>query len=201
MKIPRDWSQVTIEQYVLLQKTVTDKLLTQVERDELRITRAIILTGGDDIEETTTMEELMWVDKLINTPMSTKISPRIRLNGNLYRVILNPTKELASRFKMAMNAAKDGDENLHRLMFAICVPIKGIFRSREIQLDGAETQKRVEDFKQLPVSIAYPISLFFCNLSKELSKNTHQYLDEMVTTMTTTLNQTQQSLKDMAGLP
>lgn len=194
--IPRNWNDITVEKFVELQKTFKEKPQTELERHDLLVKRALILTDLEiDEIENLPINELNRVDELLAKPFG-KIPSHIRLNKRLYRVIINPTVESSKRFKMVMNACKEGDENLHRIIYSVCVPVRNLFSKKEKQMQAWEVQQCVEDFKQLPAGTALSIWLFFCQLSNELSNVTLQYLDEKMKQMKT---QVESSLKDLAG--
>lgn len=194
--IPRNWNDITVEKFVELQKTFKEKPQTELERHDLLVKRALILTDLEIEEiENLPINELNRVDELIAKPFG-KMPTHIRLNKRIYRVIINPTVESSKRFKMVMNACKEGDENLHRIIYSVCVPIKNLWSKKEKEMQAWEVQQCVEDFKQLPAGTALSIWLFFCQLSNELSNVTLQFLEQKMKQMQ---SKVQDSLKDLAG--
>ncbi len=190
--IPRRWNQVSIERYNQLVKTIDEKqklpvdvtTLTeaqiyaiQIADLELMIKRCLILTDLEyEQAEALATRELMKVNELIAKPIKNKLTRFFKLDGQLYEICLNPTKENARRYMNVMNACKeDGVTNMHRIMFAISKPINNVFRKKEVKIAPENIDAVVESFRQVPISIAKPVVVFFCNLSIRLTKDSLEF--------------------------
>ena len=178
--IPSSWDSVTVESYVPFQKTLSENPQSESEAYDLRIKRACLLANVD-VDEVLNLphKELMKVDDLLKKPIPTKIIKRFRLKGHLYQAHLDPRKYTAGEYMAVMNACKDkGAENIHRILFLVCRPINKV--GSIITIPPDEVEQRINDFKELPVSIGYPIALFFWNLSKKLTDATLDYSTEIL---------------------
>jgi len=179
--IPTNWSQVTLESYVPFQKTLDEVPETELQKHDLRVKRACLLANVEpEVIMNMTMDEIAKVDDLIKSPRPTKIVKSFRINGQTYRVKLDPRKYNAGEYMAVMNACKDnGGENLHRILFLVCEPVNNWGRKKKFTPD--EFEARMKDFKQLPVSIAYPIAVFFWTLSRKLTDVILDYSEETMT--------------------
>ncbi|MGL4598542.1 MAG: hypothetical protein ACRCYO_13575 [Bacteroidia bacterium] len=216
--IPRKWHEVSIETYNTLQKMsaahtsssgnidvgdLTDLESISLQRkmvDEL-IAKAVCLTNIDpEVIEALPMKELYKVNDLIKKPIPQKIREFFRLDGQLYQVCLNPTKENARRYMSVMNACKDnGVDNFHRIMFAISKPINNVVRRKEVPIPPDKIDSVVESFKRIPISTAQPVVVFFCNLSIKLINDSLEFSNRQMKEIQTLLQAEAASLKDMVG--
>lgn len=188
--IPTNWNDVTLESYVPYRKTFEEYTEEQVEkmtpeafelaRLDLRIKRACLLANVEPEEILKlTQEELLKVDDLEKIPIPTKIAKSFRINGQTYKPQLDPRKYTGGEYMAVMNACKDkGSDNIHRILFLVCKPVN--VWGKEIKFEAHEIEARMNDFKKLPVSIAYPIALFFWNLSRVLTDATLDYSSELM---------------------
>jgi hypothetical protein len=198
MRIPKNWNDITVGQFQEYQKTLNEEPFDAIEEQSLLERRAMALTGWDqDQIDRLKITELYQINQIVNKPLPTKIPKRIRVAGKLYRVILDPTKEDAVRYKMVMNACKEKEVQLHRLMFSLCVPIK--WWGKDIDLDPWEIQDRLNEFKDVPMTIANPIIVFFWTLSNVLTKDILQYSDQILTKMNKEVLTGIDSTRDMVG--
>jgi hypothetical protein len=73
-----------------------------------------------------------------------------------------------------MNQLKDSKiENLHKVIFQVCREVD--WKGKTIEIDLKELPARIESFKQLPLKVANPISVFFWSLCDTLTEDTLQY--------------------------
>lgn len=174
--IPKNWDNITIDQYAALKKTESVKPKDELEEHDLRVQRACIITGLDLNEiNSWPFKELLKVDDLMKTPLPTKIIKTFRLNGKLYRFRENPKKYSGGEYCAIMNACKDASvsreselKSMHRLCYLICKPVNILGFKQKIT-EPEEIEKRIDDFKQLPLKIANPMALFFWALSETLT--------------------------------
>ncbi len=183
--IPRNWNQVTVEMFQELSKTFKEEPQTVSGAMDLLIKRAVILTDLEvsEIEELP-IEELYKVNDLLKKPMPEKIPKYIKHKGHLYAIRLNP-KEESARVHMAVmnNCKEDGIKSMHRIMFSVCRPIKSLWSQKELKLSPTEIEQRIEDFKQLPISLVNPVVVFFWALTNRLMTDILEYSDEKMKEM------------------
>ena len=198
--IPTNWSQVTLENFYPFARTLSEEPKTELQMLELMIKRACFLSNEEvEVIEDLPAEELNKVNELIATPYPTKINKFIRFKGQLYKVILDPRKEKSWRYKAIMNECRKEGDNLHRLMYLCCVPIKSILNQKEIEVPAHEVAERMESFKQLPISIVNPIVVFFCSHSKTLTENILSFSDQELRKMNKTIQEEIEYFKNMDG--
>ena len=96
-----------------------------------------------------------------------------------------------------MNAWKEKDVQLHRLMFSVCVPIN--WRGKDQDLKPYEVQERLNEFKSMPMTIANPIVVFFWALSNDLTQSILQFSNSKMKEMNKMVTTEIDSIKSMAG--
>jgi hypothetical protein len=200
--IPATWQEVTLENFYPLERTLKEEPKDEVEKHDLLVKRACFISDMEveEVQELT-MNELLVVDKLLRTPLPTKLNLSFKLNGRLYVVKLDPTKWDAWRYKAVMNECRNiGSDNLHKLMFLVSVEIKNRFSTKEIKCPPEEVEERMEEFKQLSVALANPLVVFFYNLSNDLTENILSFSEAQMKKMKMTLNQETDYLKNSDGL-
>lgn len=193
------WDNVTIEQFAELQKTLNQKHDNPVDKLNQWILQVSIITGKDLEEvEKMTIEELKPIEKLLITPIPTKLHKRFHINGIAYKFITNPNELTGGQYMSIMEYVKDDPfKRLNEIMFCLARPIKLTLKGwKEYDFEAHEIADRMEDFKKMPISIANPIAVFFCRLSKDLTKSLEsssleeiQKLTEMVQKMTEEIQQ------------
>lgn len=189
--IPKDWSKVTLGQYVELE------LLGDYDKDPEQVllrktTEAHILTGLDVEEiDKLTIADIMVMRDLLNSKMPQIIQKRFKLKGIRYEVELNPSALNYGQFTSVLNLIRSSPvKNMHQVLFNICRPYKRrIFWRKYYDFKPGEVRERINDFKSITMDIANPIMVFFCNLSQELSNLTLSYLDNQNRMMQTKIKE------------
>jgi hypothetical protein len=75
------------------------------------------------------------------------------------------------------------------------------FRKKYIKLEDHQTIELIDQFKDIPMSVANPIAVFFFNLSTEFTRILNDYSDQKLKEMNKILDQTKTDLlKDTDGL-
>ena len=202
--IPKNWKQVNIELFTKLYPTFKTEELTDSEIVDNKI-KQLSYIKGISLEEAKmcTVSEGNKVKELLSLPLPTKIVKLFKLNGVTYRFNISANDLDAGGYIGVMNAIKeDPIKNMHVTMFNLATPVKykwyrGGFVPYEFEL--SEVADRMEDFKQLPISIAYPIAVFFSTLSKVLTPVTHNYLSQSLKILKTSLSETKEGLRDLDG--
>jgi hypothetical protein len=198
MKITKDWSDINVGQFQEYQKTLGEEPSNALEEQDLLERRAMALTGFDwDQLGQLTMKQLYAINNIPKTDIKGKLKKRIKVAGRRYRVILDPTKEESLRYKMVMNACKEKDVQLHRLMFSVCVPINWMGKDQDLK--PYEVQERLNEFKSMPMTIANPIVVFFCAVSENLTNVILQFSNNKMKEMNKIVTTEIDSIKNMAG--
>jgi hypothetical protein len=169
-----DWNKITIEQFVKTQAIINQEPEDELDLHAQKKLIAEIITRKS-IEE---IENMLMSDidniylECLTPSLPQKIVKRFKLNGVKYEFDLEATDLTSGRYMSIMESIKGNPlDNLHSVLFNIAHPIKrnalGVFK--RYNFEANEVHKRIEDFKQMPIFIANPIAVFFCNLSKALT--------------------------------
>lgn len=201
MKQPKNWSDITIRKYIERVK-LSRRSGSELETiDQMIKLAAVTFECSEDEAANIGLDKLNQVNQLFRSEKPTKIVKEIRLNGQHFEFGLNPNKLTASQYAGVMEATKDIDLNLHLFLFHLARPYNySWFRKKYIKLEDHQTIELIDQFKDIPMSVANPIAVFFFNLSTEFTKILNDYSDQKMKEMNKILNQTKTDLlKDMDG--
>jgi hypothetical protein len=202
MKQPKNWSDITIRKYIERVK-LSRKSGSELETIEQMIKLAAVTFECSEEEAANIgIDKLNQVNQLFKSDKPTKIVKEIRLNGQHFEFELNPNKLTASQYAGVMEATKDIDINLHLFLFHLARPYNySWFRKKYIKLEDHQTIELIDQFKDIPMSVANPIAVFFFNLSTEFTRILNDYSDQKLKEMNKILDQTKTDLlKDTDGL-
>ena len=202
MKQPKNWSDITIRKYIERVK-LSRKSGSELETIEQMIKLAAVTFECSEEEAANIgIDKLNQVNELFKSDKPTKIVKEIRLNGQHFEFELNPNKLTASQYAGVMEATKDIDINLHLFLFHLARPYNySWFRKKYIKLEDHQTIELIDQFKDIPMSVANPIAVFFFNLSTEFTRILNDYSDQKLKEMNKLLDQTKTDLlKDTDGL-
>jgi hypothetical protein len=202
MKQPKNWSDITIRKYIERVK-LSRKSGSELETIEQMIKLAAVTFECSEEEAANIgLDKLNQVNQLFKSDKPTKIVKEIRLNGQHFEFELNPNKLTASQYAGVMEATKDIDINLHLFLFHLARPYNySWFRKKYIKLEDHQTIELIDQFKDIPMSVANPIAVFFFNLSIEFTRILNDYSDQKLKEMNKILDQTKTDLlKDTGGL-
>lgn len=202
MKQPKNWSDITIRKYIERVK-LSRRSGSELETiDQMIKLAAVTFECSEDEAANIGLDKLNQVNQLFRSEKPTKIVKEIRLNGQHFEFELNPNKLTASQYAGVMEATKDIDLNLHLFLFHLARPYNySWFRKKYIKLEDHQTIQLIDQFKDIPMSVANPIAVFFFNLSIEFTKILNDYSDQKMKEMNKILDQTKTDLlKDMDGL-
>jgi len=174
--LPKNWNDITIEQYVAVYKTLSEDPKDAEAQLNLLVKRVCLLTNQepDWVEDNCTMQDLAKMQDFLKSDLPLKLIKDFRFEGRRYKVDIDPTKYDAGRYMSVMNQLKDSKiENLHKVIFQVCREVD--WKGKTIEVDLKELPSRIESFKQLPLKVANPISVFFWSLSNNLTDVTLQY--------------------------
>lgn len=214
--IPKNWDEVSVDLFVKLYPTFKTGEMTDMEIIDNKV-KQLSLIKGISLEqaELCTTSEANKVKLLLDTPLPTKIVkyfslPRYKTNletgekvsdgKTTYRFNIDANELNSSGYVGIMNAIKeDPIKNMHATLFNLATPVYSLWRLKSYEFSNAEVGDRMEEFKQMPISIAYPIAVFFLNLSKALIPVTEDYLMESLMKMEKELEETKADLLDTDG--
>ena len=223
--IPDNWDKVTIEGYISFMKSLGKETETTGDLARLQMSRVCFLTGcePEDARELT-VEEYTKVQRLTKVDLPQRLIFNFKLKGIRYKLIHQATKLTGKRseaiktldakklsggeYASIMNVAKRGQlDNLHQIMFNLCEPLKFGFRSKfpfigwkAYEFSSAEVEDRINDFKELTMDVTNPASVFFCRVSRDLTKALEDYSYSQLQKMTKQMEELRADLeKDLDG--
>lgn len=196
------WNDITVEQYSKLYPTLKTEGLSDLELvDNTILQMSIIKRITIDQAQYTTTKEVKEIQDFLRSPLPTKIHRFWKSNGVRYEFNIHADRIKAGGYIGIMNGVKDDPiKSLHLNLFNMCKPVKlGLRGWKPYEFKQYEVTERIEEFKQMPISVAYPIAVFFLNLSKHLTKSTPDYLSEQMKKMTNKLDEIKADLTNGVG--
>jgi hypothetical protein len=176
MKLPKGWKDISIGQFIdLLPSNYKDK--NEVEQ-LIHTLKTVSNSSIEEVRKLSIKDAKEYASKLtfLNELPSGKPLMKFKLKGVTYKVEPDAQKCSAGTYITTMHIFQDMDKdpdlvnkNLHIILAQIIKPTYFNWRKfkREYkEVDIMELSKVL--YEELPVSIAYPIIVFFCNLSKLL---------------------------------
>ena len=184
--IPNTWDKISTQQF--MQFNALNKVKGKDAKDTMNILiqKAAILSGLDMYEaEKIPISELSNIKKLAEQGIKSKIYKSFQLNGIWYEVILNPNDLTSERYAGVMEASKvDPIQGIAKTLFYLCKPFKkGLFGRKYYEHKEGDIPKIIEGFNDLPITISYPIAVFFLTLLKEYTDYSLTYSKEKMTQM------------------
>ena len=215
--IPKDWSEVDIELFVKLYPTFKEETLTNSEKIKNKQSQlSIIKNISFEDAENCTVKEAHKVKELLTKEMPTRIVrrfslPKYEINEHTgvsecigkttYRFNIDANDLNAGGYVGVMNAIKDDPiKNMHVSIFNLATPIKRTVKGwTDYEFKHSEVGDRMNEFKKLPLNIAYPISVFFLNLLENLTPVMEDYLSKSMEKMSKELDKTKEDLLNGDG--
>ena len=178
-RLPRDYSEVTIKQLIELKAIDEDKTIDAEPAPHL--TRALLrLSVFNDVpyEELESMpiselkDDIKKLGFLDTLPSDKKIE-WFKCGGYWWKVNYDITKLSAGSYIDLDMYVKDPDkvlENTHKIMALFCTPFRWL---RKTKLPDEVMWDKLKD---VPVSVAYPLTVFFCNLFQTFIESLPDFL-------------------------
>jgi len=175
MKMPKSWDELTVGQYQELHPTFEKEYKNPVDKV---IEQLMILTNCSNSEiEALTVDDLHALQEqltFLNKPIDQRLRAVFKVKGIRYRFEVNARKLTGGAYISAMHLAeKDPNTKLHQVLFNIAKPINRFGRDKKVGKDFYEDH--VDDFKSLPMSVAFPIVSFFLSLCQVLTTRIEDY--------------------------
>ena len=172
--IPTCWDDITLETYINL-RPVLQTEQTPIERV---INILCVLTGEKrEVIRNMRLDDYKKVSnkmEFLNTKIPSEIKKRrYKIGGQWYKFKTDARKLLFSEYISTMELMQNIGENeeiiytsLPKLLTIVCRPVKrkfGLFWIDK-KVDGEMIRNTVDNFhKNMPITIAYPIGVFFCH--------------------------------------
>lgn len=180
--IPTCWDDITLETYINLRPI----LQTEQQPMERLINILCVLTGKKrEVIRNITLDDYHKIAKkmeFLDTPIPGKLKKRrFKIGGKWYVFKIDAKKLLFSEYISTMELMQNIGENeeviytsLPQLLTIVCRPIKKRFSLfwTDIKVDGELVRSTVDNFhKNMPITIAYPIGVFFYHHWTSLTKD------------------------------
>ena len=207
--IPTKWEDVTIGNYINLRPVLNSKL-NPIERV---INILAVLTGQKrDVIKNITLKQYKSIKKkmsFLETELPKQLKDkRFKIGGQWYEFKVDAKKLLFGEYINSMEIlqnSKDDEEaifnNLHHILTTICRPVKKtIFGWKHIKVDSEILRKTADNFlNNMPMTIAYPIGVFFYTHSEDLTKAIKTCLIQEAEKMTNEAKQEMDLVNDGDG--
>ena len=192
--IPTKWEDVTIGNYINLRPVLNSKL-NPIERV---VNILAVLTGQKrDVIKNISLDQFKSIKKkmsFLETELPNKLKKkRFKIGGQWYEFKVDARKLLFGEYINTMEIlqnAKDDQEaifnNLHHILTTICRPVKKtVFGWKHIKVDSELLRETSDNFlNNMPITIAYPIGVFFYSHSEYLTKIIKTSLTDLAEKMT-----------------
>lgn len=207
--IPTKWEDVTIGNYINLRPVLNSKL-NPIERV---INILAVLTGQKrDVIKNISLKQYKSIKKkmsFLETELPKQLKDkRFKIGGQWYEFKVDAKKLLFGEYINSMEIlqnSKDDEEaifnNLHHILTTICRPVKKtIFGWKHIKVDSEILRKTADNFlNNMPMTIAYPIGVFFYTHSEDLTKAIKTCLIQEAEKMTNEAKQEMDLVNDGDG--
>ena len=207
--IPTSWQDITIGQYIKL-RPVLKAELNPIER-VINIL-AVLTNQKKEVIKNIPLSQYKVIKEKMNF-LETEIPKqldkrRFKIGDTFYEFKVDAKKllfgEYINNMEILQKAANNEEviyENLHHVLTTICRPVeKKWLRWREIDVDGEVLRKTADNFfKNMPITIAYPIGVFFYNHFQSLTQDIRISLMEKATKMMKEASQEMDLVKDGDG--
>jgi hypothetical protein len=207
--IPTSWQDITIGQYIKL-RPVLKAELNPIER-VINIL-AVLTNQKKEVIKNIPLSQYKVIKEKMNF-LETEIPKqldkrRFKIGDTFYEFKVDAKKllfgEYINNMEILQKAANNEEviyENLHHVLTTICRPVeKKWLRWREIDVDGEVLRKTADNFfKNMPITIAYPIGVFFYNHFQTLTQDIRISLMEKATEMMKEASQEMDLVRDGDG--
>jgi len=207
MKLPKSWNDISIGQFIdLLPSNFKDK--NEVEQ-LIHTLKTVSSSSVEEVRKLSIRDAKEYASKLtfLQELPTGKAKLEFKLKGVRYKVEPDAQKCSAGTYITTMHIFQDLEKdpdlvnkNLHIILAQVIKPTYFNWRKlkREYkEVDIMELSKVL--YEELPVSIAYPIIVFFCNLSKLLIPVISDYSTKKIEEVSKELSLIEKDLKDGVG--
>lgn len=224
MKVPKNWNNVPLENFTHYMEYINEAPEDIQGRIDLIKKRSCAVLGCTVKEvEGLTGEQQNELKKLMLTPMPSRLLLSFKHKGKRYRPliyskdrkntkILEVVKDIYEKvgldtkeFNGGKYSAFKGIQHrgtikyLHQILFLCCKRVNRL--GKEVELKPHEIEQGIEDFKTLPLEVAYPMFVFFLKVSERLKDVLNDYSKSQIAKIVEDMELLQADLEqDMDGL-
>ncbi len=196
--IPTNCNNISTRQFMRFDKVKKKVAETDRERMDLVIEKACILTGLEESQaEQLKVGELNNLKQLQEAGIPEKIYKTFKLNGVWYEFILDPNELNAERWAGIMEAIKqDPIQGISQTLYYLAKPFRlQLLRRKYFNHTESEVPKVIQSFGDIPITVSYPIAVFFLTLSKECTNYLEDYSLSELKRMNQQVTQAEQDLQ------
>ena len=207
--IPTSWQDITIGQYIKL-RPVLKAELNPIER-VINIL-AVLTNQKKEVIKNIPLSQYKVIKEKMNF-LETEIPKqldkrRFKIGDTFYEFKVDAKKllfgEYINNMEILQKASKNEEivfENLHHILTTICRPVeKKWLRWRYIDIDGEILRKTADNFfNNMPITIAYPIGVFFYNHFQSLTQDIRISLIQKAVEMTRQATEEKDLVRDGDG--
>jgi hypothetical protein len=171
--LPGNWDSVTIKQFCEVSR-VKDSGSDKVQK----LVNLVSILSGLDVETVSTfsvhdLRTSINAVSFIYGDVTGELKEEIEIDGIKYKACLDLRKMSAGQYLDLKSYTEDPKEiiyNIHNILSVFFIP-----EGKEYN-DVPSNEVADLFYEQCPISIAYPVSVFFCQLYKGLKVDTADYL-------------------------
>lgn len=171
MKLPKSWGEVTIEQYLKVH-TIVKTIADPIERG-IHIIAALSGSTFKEVEQLKVAQLNGYVAQLhfLSELPTERLPLQFKLGGKRYKALIFQHEMTAAQFIDYSSVCRQAQSpedlvyQMHKLLGCFCIPGKRKFWLAPYTYIYDGYDKEAELFyKRMPMTIAYPFYIFFCNV-------------------------------------
>ncbi len=204
-KLPTSWKEISLKTYCDFEKIINDKSLDNHAKD----VEIVSLLSGLSRSEILVLplktfheclDKISFLNNLdLIVPLKSSKHLRFCIRGKWFKINLNASDLNGGQYIDLMTFLKENENpllNIHNVLAVIATPLKwGLIPQKYDGKDHADRASFL--YENMPMSIAYPVLVFFCNLSQHLTAAMQDYLK---TETTKKMNQIQAEMLDIMSV-
>ena len=178
MALPKSWNELTVGDFIKIVPIINNQ---DYENNlERLIDIACALTGKPVADMS--MNEIAALSFLSDPgKIETRLPRFFYLKGKFYKPITDFRNITGGQYIDLSSYCKNQDkimENIHYLSAIVCDEVS--WYGGKKKYDGEKLNEKAELFKQLPITVLYPITLFFCTNLLALTDAIQTYLEQEI---------------------
>ena len=176
--LPKSWSDISIKKYINYLKTF-DNTLDDFEKLIIRL--SILTDMSYEEVSNIPLPEINKINKaldwVVTTEPNKELKDTFKIQGTEYKITLDATKLTGGQYaSISTKIGKEGVNSfdiLHDILASISLPLGVDIKD----IEPSYYPKTAELFlNNLSIADAYPVGVFFCEVSKNLTQGIQDYL-------------------------
>ena len=179
--LPTSWNDITLSDY----KKVYHIIISDEYESDIEKMIDIVLELSRTNINTAPLGSIKKIEFMLHPELiPNKIPKAFAFKGKIYKPFLNFKSLNAGQYIDLTSYTKNPDkiiDNMNYLMSIMCSPVNWIGIRKKY--DGAGMMKRAEIFNDLPITVAYPLCVFFCQNLENSIESMQDYLANRAETL------------------